>query len=941
MRGAPDVSVVVIAYNDAGRLPRAVGSVLGQSMDGVEAIVVDDASTDATGRVADALAAAHPDRVRAVHLPVNSGGCGRPRNTGMDLARGSHVMFLDSDDVLDRHACLNMLLASEETGADLVSGLCVRSFTGPPVWEKGWYARLYRARAVHDSLPDCPDLLYDTLATNKCYRRDFLIENGLRFVEELHYEDLLFTTEAYLAAGRITVLPHRVYTWYVYEEPGRPSISSRRREVRNLADRLEIHRRIDRALGARGADAIKLAKDAKFVNHDLQLYLGELPGRDEEYRRRFLELAGPYLAELHPGALTAARRLPAISAYLVGRGDLDGAVAAMRAAREKVPELHAGLVRRDGRVYWTGRHLDDGRGREILDITELGVHVRPLERVRPAITLTGLHREGRYVRLAGRVADPLGRVPAAGLSGTLELRDRRRDRTLRIPAEAARRGDRIEWRAAFDDRSLPRPPGLGTVRWDVRLALRANGERLSGRVAAGPAGAGPAPAWPAGGRLEPHVTAWGNLSFVDLRGRMARTVAGGRAWRGARRLKREGARVRASARRALTARTTKTAVFNRLLTRLPVRRGTVVFESHLGAQYSDNPKYIYEELRRSGRGARAIWSYAKTSEGFPADATLVRRGSWAYYHALARAEFWVDNQGFPRELRKRKKTTYIQTWHGSAYKRMGFDKAELKNASLRQQERFRRMVERFDCFLVRSAHDERTLVPGLGVTAELLPAGYPRNDPLVRARRGDPEPVRAAEALRRELGLDGDRAVILYAPTFRSRPDGTRIRRAVPPIDPGRFAARLGDSQVLLVRQHYRTRLDLPGGGDGAVRDAGHIADVTPLLLLADALITDHSSVMFDYALLDRPIVLYVPDGEDAADLAAHGGGYFDLAAHAPGPVVRDEEALLTALAGLDRIRREYAWRRRAFAARYGEYDQGAAAEAVVERFFGKAARHG
>src|SRR5258705_10162186 len=99
MPARPDASVVVIAYNDAERLPRAVGSVLNQSLGDVEVVIVDDASTDATGRLADGLAAAHADRVRSVHLPENSGGCGGPRNVGIEHARCAHVMFLDSDDV--------------------------------------------------------------------------------------------------------------------------------------------------------------------------------------------------------------------------------------------------------------------------------------------------------------------------------------------------------------------------------------------------------------------------------------------------------------------------------------------------------------------------------------------------------------------------------------------------------------------------------------------------------------------------------------------------------------------------------------------------------------------------------------------------------------------------------------------------------------------------
>src|SRR5690606_21441791 len=217
-----------------------------------------------------------PGRVRAVHLPSNSGGCGRPRNAGVEASAGRYVMFLDSDDLLDRHACLNLVGAAEDTGADIVSGRCDRIFVDLPAGSRErvrpWYPWLYRSSAVHGSLHENPRLLYDTLSTTKAYRRAFLEEHDLRFVEDLHYEDLLFTAEAYLE-GRTALIPHRVYNWLVKERTAAPSISNRRAELANFADRLEIHRRTDRLFELRGAHALGRAQDGQLVNHDLVPYL--------------------------------------------------------------------------------------------------------------------------------------------------------------------------------------------------------------------------------------------------------------------------------------------------------------------------------------------------------------------------------------------------------------------------------------------------------------------------------------------------------------------------------------------------------------------------------------------------------------------------------------------------------------------------------------------
>src|SRR3954453_135688 len=104
----PAVSVVVICFDDAPHLPAAVRSAIRQSLRDLEVVIVDDGSTDDTPAVASALAAADP-RVRYHRRGANSGGCSRPRNTGLSLATGDYVTFLDSDDVLPRGACAALL----------------------------------------------------------------------------------------------------------------------------------------------------------------------------------------------------------------------------------------------------------------------------------------------------------------------------------------------------------------------------------------------------------------------------------------------------------------------------------------------------------------------------------------------------------------------------------------------------------------------------------------------------------------------------------------------------------------------------------------------------------------------------------------------------------------------------------------------------------------
>lgn len=944
-RRAPAVSVVVIVYNDAARLSTAVRSVLEQTLRSVEVVIVDDRSTDGSYEVAQQLAAQHPDRVRAFQLPENSGGCGAPRNHGVGRARGDYVLFLDSDDVLERNACRNMLEAAESTGADLVSGLCVRvhvdSRTGKEV---KWYPWLYERTRTLETISELPDLLvFDTLSTNKCYRRQFLLDEGLEFAVGIHYEDLLFSARAYVAARRITLIPNRVYDWRVVEKSAAKSISNRRDEIANFTHRMEIHRRVDQLLADNGLLELKFAKDVKWLKHDLVLHLRELPFRDAGYRQEFAAIAREYLESIDRAAFDEAEPIHAICAYLLQKGDWDNLLPAVDTLINR-DKISSSLVERDGRVYWCAEHLDedDAFGRHVLDVTELGHHTRPVEKMFLRNALTSYEESHGTVRLAGRIANPLGIVPpGALLAGELEFYARRpgvRFQTFRFPvARVWHEGEALAWEATADLTAV-RPLGIVDAVWDVRLRLAVDDVRTTTRLTAAHPGlvGGQVPVRPrltrlVADRIEPMVSSRGHLAFRLVPDKKANQLVQ-RGVRGrAGTLAKSGYRKARALRKQLASGDTKLRLYHEVFSRLPVRKGLVVFESHLGRQYGDSPKAIYEEMRRQGLEFDAVWAYEGSPEGFPADATLVRRWSLPYLKALAQAEFWVDNQSYPLKLTKRRETTYIQTWHGSALKRMGFDEPEWKLKSRAAKAAQQRILDRFDRFLIRSEHDVRTLARAFRLQERtLLRVGYPRNDELVQVKqREEASGRRERGPIAAELGIPEDKQVLLYAPTFRRR--GGRQRFELP-FDVERFADTFGDRYVLLVRSHYLNHVVLPPSVRGRVIDVTAHHDTTPLLALADGLITDYSSVMFDYALLDRPMFFFAYDYEEYVHEGR--GTYFDLLERAPGPVVRGEDELHAVLGSLEEQVTKYAAKREQFVAEFGEYDKGTAARSIVEQFF-------
>jgi CDP-glycerol glycerophosphotransferase len=379
-------------------------------------------------------------------------------------------------------------------------------------------------------------------------------------------------------------------------------------------------------------------------------------------------------------------------------------------------------------------------------------------------------------------------------------------------------------------------------------------------------------------------------------------------------------------RRLPSSRSVKAITYRAVLMRLPMRRGSAVFESGLGRAFTDSPKYLYLALRASGDRRRVVWSYLDDPNGFPSDAVLVRRGSWRYLLELARAEFWVDDQGFPAIARRRRATTYLQTWHGSAYKTMGFDQPELRDAGHDRRQAFAAAVGRWTHLCVQSETAEQTFAAAFRHKAQVLRTGYPRNDPLLA-----PDVQSRKAEHRRSLGLPTDRLVVLYAPTFR---DWDRGADGTARLDLARIAADIGERCLILVRAHY---LDRPAETDAfpeIARDVSTHADVTELLLAADALITDYSSVMFDFALLRRPMLFYAPDLEV---YNRRRGSYFDLQVVAPGPVVQDMDEVVGWLRQPQAAHDSYSERYDAFVRRFCGFEHGDAAERVRHSVFGTA----
>ncbi|MEV4441552.1 glycosyltransferase family A protein [Streptomyces sp. NPDC049577] len=470
--GAPDapdalagrVSVVVIGYNDAAHIEDAVRSALAQGPAVAEVVAVDDASTDRTGALLDRLAAREP-RLRVIHREVNSGGCGTPRNDGVRAARAPYVMFLDSDDVLPPGAADALLRAALRHDVPVAAGLCVRREL-PHRRDVRWQAALYLAPAVHRSPEDRPALLHDTLCVNKLYARSFLTGHGIVFPEgPFLYEDFVFTARVLAARPRIATIPDPVYVWHVRRGAARPSLSLSRDGVANWQARVLAHQRGVEVYRAAGSEPLARAARVKFLDHDLRLYVRELPAHGPLHRRAWWRVARAALAGYDDAELAAARA-PArwIARVILASGtprDLDRlAQLAARPARLLPP--YAAVA---GRPVWAGDlpavPLDGlaGPGAKPTHRLPVTVDASARTRARPSCA-----------ELLFRVHDLYGRL-AAARPHTLTVELRAREGGARLERTAPLTGDGP---AAWTTRlSLPltRLAGPGLVVWDVRVRL--------------------------------------------------------------------------------------------------------------------------------------------------------------------------------------------------------------------------------------------------------------------------------------------------------------------------------------------------------------------------------------------------------------------------------------------------------------------------------------
>lgn len=311
----------------------------------------------------------------------------------------------------------------------------------------------------------------------------------------------------------------------------------------------------------------------------------------------------------------------------------------------------------------------------------------------------------------------------------------------------------------------------------------------------------------------------------------------------------------------------------------------IIFESYMGRQYSDSPKELYLYLLRY-KYYKFIWVFKDPNKHNIKKGIKVRYGSKQYYKYYAKAKYWISNSRLNEALFKRKKQIYIQIWHGTPLKRLGYDILKTDNAmnSLKDiQKKYSNDSKRYNYMISPSSYCSNIFKSAFNLKENTVikEIGYPRNDSLFRYKKND------INKLKKKLKIPLNKKIILYAPTWRDNQHVSGIGYTYKlGIDLSILHKYLSKDYIILFRTHYFVNniIDL-GVCKNFIIDVSNYENINDLYIVSDLLITDYSSVMFDYANLKKPMIFYMYDYSEYKNNIRD--FYFDLN-NLPGPIIKD-----------------------------------------------------
>lgn len=306
----------------------------------------------------------------------------------------------------------------------------------------------------------------------------------------------------------------------------------------------------------------------------------------------------------------------------------------------------------------------------------------------------------------------------------------------------------------------------------------------------------------------------------------------------------------------------------------------ILFNCFGGQKFDDSTKAIYEYMISKDKynKYKIYWAFDQPENYILKKGYKLKNNSIKYFIVALKAKYWITNSGIERGLKfKNKKTVYINTWHGTTIKKLGNDQ---KNNLCKFE------TTKPDIMYAQGNYDIQTLSSAFGIDKnKFVLAGLPRNDELTKKMSKEEE-----IKIKNKLNIPLNKKVIIYMPTFREydrNKDGSYI---APPINIKKWKEQLKEEYVLLFRIHYETSKVLGIKNDEFIYDVSKFEPLNELLKISDILISDYSSVMFDYSILERPIYSFAYDYDIYLEKR---GTYIDIEKELPNGICKTEDELL------------------------------------------------
>lgn len=358
----------------------------------------------------------------------------------------------------------------------------------------------------------------------------------------------------------------------------------------------------------------------------------------------------------------------------------------------------------------------------------------------------------------------------------------------------------------------------------------------------------------------------------------------------------------------------------------------VFFEAYQGKKYECSPKALYLELLNESYDYKYVWAFIDVNKKIDGNASIVKYKSKEYYKMLSKAKYIITNFLVDDAVTMKKNQVYVQCWHGTPLKKLRCDiKHDGVLSDINDIKRKNNIdVKRYSYFISPSKFCTEKFTSAFNLKALkkeniIIEEGYPRNDYLFKYTDDD------VEKIKKELNINDKRKIILYAPTFRDNQHKSGIGYTYKlGLDVDKLKKELENDYIILFRLHYLVANEINFDKyKGFIYDVSNYDDISKLYVISDLLITDYSSVFFDYANLKRPILFYMYDLDEYRNKLRD--FYIDLD-ELPGPIIDKEEKLIKEIKEYDK--NKYIDKYQKFNQKFNYLDDKDSSKRVIQKIF-------